>query len=77
MQRVLGAVIKWRRHLLRNICNELIDRFNYAKKLMEKTKVKLHDILRIWVVVITALSIMLVHFSKALRKEDVVNLLGQ
>jgi hypothetical protein len=39
---------------------------------MEILKVKEHNRLRFWIVLITSLSVMLVHLSKALRKQELI-----
>jgi hypothetical protein len=76
MLKVITAVIKWRRNTLGRFVDEVRNRFDQARKWMESNKVKAHDNLRFWMVVITSLSILLVHFSKALQKKDVVGILG-
>lgn len=72
MLKVMTAVIRWRRNILGRFVDEVRSKFDQARKWMESNKIKGHDNLRFWMVLVTSLSILLVHFSKALQKKDVV-----
>lgn len=69
-------MLRWRKKMLGSMGQEVLAKIENARKYMWKIKLRSHDELRLWVVVITGLSILLVHFSKALSKDAVIGLLG-
>lgn len=74
MQRVLESVVKWRKNIAGRYILRLKAVFHETFKVMENKKLDLHDKLRKHIMFVTFLSILLVHFSKALKKDEFISL---